>query len=377
MFKMILQVISIILLIFILSVIIFVKVAPQLGARSKGESLKKTEQSRNYHNGKFQNLVKTPMSGENTSILKNGLKFLKKGDEREPKTIVETIRFNKNDFLRADTGITISWFGHSSLIININGTIILTDPVFSEIASPVSFMGVKRFKYTNQFEVEDMPQIDVVLISHDHYDHLDYKTIKKIDSKTRKYYVSLGVAAHLIHWGVKEEKIVEMDWWESNQLNEKLQFISTPSRHFSGRAGYDKDYTLWSSWVIKTENASVYYCGDSGYGSHFKEIGEKYGPFDITFMECGQYNEGWPYIHMMPEQSVQAHIDLKGRIMIPIHWGKFNLSLHKWTEPVERAKNEAKRLKVNLINPVPGEIVRIETEILTEKPVEQEEIQNL
>lgn len=374
---MILQVISIILLIFILSVIIFVKVAPQLGARSKGESLKKTEQSRNYHNGKFQNLVKTPMSGENTSILKNGLKFLKKGDEREPKTIVETIRFNKNDFLRADTGITISWFGHSSLIININGTIILTDPVFSEIASPVSFMGVKRFKYTNQFEVEDMPQIDVVLISHDHYDHLDYKTIKKIDSKTRKYYVSLGVAAHLIHWGVKEEKIVEMDWWESNQLNEKLQFISTPSRHFSGRAGYDKDYTLWSSWVIKTENASVYYCGDSGYGSHFKEIGEKYGPFDITFMECGQYNEGWPYIHMMPEQSVQAHIDLKGRIMIPIHWGKFNLSLHKWTEPVERAKNEAKRLKVNLINPVPGEIVRIETEILTEKPVEQEEIQNL
>ncbi len=377
MFKMILQVISIILLIFILSVIIFVKVAPQLGARSKGESLKKTEQSRNYHNGKFQNLVKTPMSGENTSILKNGLKFLKKGDEREPKTIVETIRFNKNDFLRADTGITISWFGHSSLIININGTIILTDPVFSEIASPVSFMGVKRFKYTNQFEVEDMPQIDVVLISHDHYDHLDYKTIKKIDSKTRKYYVSLGVAAHLIHWGVKEEKIVEMDWWESNQLNEKLQFISTPSRHFSGRAGYDKDYTLWSSWVIKTENASVYYCGDSGYGSHFKEIGEKYGPFDITFMECGQYNEGWPYIHMMPEQSVQAHIDLKGKIMIPIHWGKFNLSLHKWTEPVERAKNEAKRLKVNLINPVPGEIVRIETEILTEKPVEQEEIQNL
>lgn len=374
---MILQVISIILLIFILSVIIFVKVAPQLGARSKGESLKKTEQSRNYHNGKFQNLVKTPMSGENTSILKNGLKFLKKGDEREPKTIVETIRFNKNDFLRADTGITISWFGHSSLIININGTIILTDPVFSEIASPVSFMGVKRFKYTNQFEVEDMPQIDVVLISHDHYDHLDYKTIKKIDSKTRKYYVSLGVAAHLIHWGVKEEKIVEMDWWESNQLNEKLQFISTPSRHFSGRAGYDKDYTLWSSWVIKTENASIYYCGDSGYGSHFKEIGEKYGPFDITFMECGQYNEGWPYIHMMPEQSVQAHIDLKGRIMIPIHWGKFNLSLHKWTEPVERAKNEAKRLKVNLINPVPGEIVRIETEILTEKPVEQEEIQNL
>jgi len=374
---MILQVISIILLIFILSVIIFVKVAPQLGARSKGESLKKTEQSRNYHNGKFQNLVKTPMSGENTSILKNGLKFLKKGDEREPKTIVETIRFNKNDFLRADTGITISWFGHSSLIININGTIILTDPVFSEIASPVSFMGVKRFKYTNQFEVEDMPQIDVVLISHDHYDHLDYKTIKKIDSKTRKYYVSLGVAAHLIHWGVKEEKIVEMDWWESNQLNEKLQFISTPSRHFSGRAGYDKDYTLWSSWVIKTENASIYYCGDSGYGSHFKEIGEKYGPFDITFMECGQYNEGWPYIHMMPEQSVQAHIDLKGRIMIPIHWGKFNLSLHKWTGPVERAKNEAKRLKVNLINPVPGEIVRIETEILTEKPVEQEEIQNL
>ncbi len=361
MLKMILQIISGVLLLFIISVIVFIKVAPQFGASSKDARLERILNSPNFNDGKFQNLVPTPMSGENTSMWKNGLKFLKKGGEREPNKVIETNKFDKEAFLKKDAGIAVAWFGHSSLILNINGTIILTDPVFSETASPVSFMGVKRFNYTNQFEVEDMPEIDVVLISHDHYDHLDYHTILKLKNKARKFYVPLGVAAHLIHWGIEEEKIVELDWWDKNELSDSLQFIATPSRHFSGRKGVDKDYTLWCSWVIKSNNSSVYYCGDSGYGDHFKQIGDKYGPFDLTLMECGQYNEGWPYIHMMPEQSVQAHVDLKGKTMIPIHWGKFNLSLHKWTEPIERAKKHAEVLSVELLSPIPGQIIEIGT----------------
>jgi len=144
-------------------------------------------------------------------------------------------------------------------------------------------------------------------------------------------------------------------------LSDSFQLIATPGRHFSGRKGFDKDNTLWCSWTIKSDSLSVFYCGDSGYGDHFRQIGEKYGPFDLTMMECGQYNEGWPYIHMMPEQSVQAHLDLGGKTMIPIHWGKFNLSLHKWTEPLERARKEADRLSVNLVSSKPGEIWNIRT----------------
>jgi len=361
MLKMILQIISGVLLLFIIAVIVFIKVAPQFGKSSEEARLDKILNSPNFKDGKFQNLVPTPMSGENTSMWKNGLKFLKKDGDREPNTVIETIKFDKEDFLKKDNGIAMAWFGHSSLILNINGTIILTDPVFSETASPVSFMGVKRFNYTNQFEVEDMPIIDVVLISHDHYDHLDYQTILKLKDKVKKFYVPLGVAAHLIHWGVAEEKIVELDWWDKTEWSDSLQFIATPSRHFSGRKGIDKDNTLWCSWVIKSGNSNVYYSGDSGYGDHFKQIGEKFGPFDLTMMECGQYNEGWPYIHMMPEQSVQAHVDLKGKTMVPIHWGKFNLSLHKWTEPLERAKKQAETLSVELLTPIPGQIIEIDT----------------
>ncbi len=359
---MILQIISGVLLLFAIAVIVFIKVAPQFGARSKNGRLDRIINSPNFKEGKFQNIVPTPMSGENTSMWKNGLKFMKKGNERQPNSVIETIKFDKEAFIKKTEGLSVAWFGHSSLILNVNGNIIITDPVFSQTASPVSFMGVKRFNYSNQFEVEDLPEIDVVLISHDHYDHLDYPTILKLKSKVKKFYVPLGVAAHLIRWGIDEEKIVELNWWDTSELNNSIQFIATPGRHFSGRKGVDKDSTLWCSWVIKSDNLSTFYCGDSGYGDHFKQIGEKFGPFDLTLMECGQYNEGWPYIHMMPEQSVQAHVDLKGKIMIPIHWGKFNLSLHKWTEPIERAKKEAEKLSVELLSPIPGAIVEIKTD---------------
>lgn len=359
---MIIQIIAGVLFLFILGVVVFIKTAPQFGARAEGEELQKILSSPNYRDGKFQNLVPTQMSGENTSMFGNMIKFMKGGENREPKVPLQTAKFDKNAFLNSHSGISYTWFGHSTVLINVNGKIILTDPVFSETASPVSFLGAKRFKYTNQFNVKQLPDLDAVLISHDHYDHLDYKTILKIKDKTKLFYVPLGVGAHLLRWGVDPDKIVELDWWDESEFDQYLKFIATPSRHFSGRAGVDKDYTLWCSWVIKTDTSSIYFSGDSGYEKHFKQIGEKYGPFDLTMIECGQYNEGWPYIHMMPEQSVQAHVDLNGKVMMPIHWGKFNLSLHQWTEPIERASKKAEELGVDLISPLPGEVVEIKTD---------------
>jgi L-ascorbate metabolism protein UlaG (beta-lactamase superfamily) len=353
------QIISGILLTIIFTVIFYVKLSPQFGAKSKGESLDRILNSPNFQEGKFQNLVPTTLAAPNTSMFKNGLKFMKTIKGQYPQKAIETIKFNKNDFVKPSDDVKICWLGHSCLIMNIDGKIILTDPVFSEKASPVSFAGVKRFEYTNQYDVDDMPQIDLLLISHDHYDHLDYKTIKRLSTQVSKFCVPLGVAAHLMHWGVPKSKIIELDWSECTNEIQGMEIFATPSRHFSGRAGVDRDNTLWCSFVIKTEKFNVFFCGDSGYGDHFKEIGKNYGPFDLTLMECGQYNEGWPFIHMNPEESVKAHIDLKGQTMLPIHWGKFKLSLHTWTEPIERAKKEAERLNVKLINSLLGEIFMV------------------
>jgi len=194
------------------------------------------------------------------------------------------------------------------------------------------------------------------LISHDHYDHLDYWSITKLKDNVKKFYVPLGVAAHLKAWGVEEVKIVEMDWWEEVKF-EELVFACAPARHFSGRGLTNKDSTLWCSWVVKGDNANIFFSGDTGYNEGFKKIGEKYGPFDLTLLECGQYNEGWAEIHMMPEQTVQAHIDLRGKLLMPIHWAAFKLSVHPWQEPVERLLAKANSLGVKVTTPKIGEPV--------------------
>ena len=222
-----------------------------------------------------------------------------------------------------------------------------------------SFMGPQAFPYSNVYSLEDLPEIDAVLISHDHYDHLDYETFLKLKSKVDKFFVPLGLAAHLERWGVPSENITELDWWDEVQFDENLLFAAVPMRHFSGRGVTDRSKTLWAGWVIKGKNSSVIHTGDSGYGDHFKEIGNKYGPFDLTMVECGQYNKDWKFIHMMPEETVQAHIDLKGKYLLPIHWGRFKLALHSWTDPIVRATAEAKKMNVELISPVAGQIVSL------------------
>jgi L-ascorbate metabolism protein UlaG (beta-lactamase superfamily) len=353
---MFLKIILLAVFLIILGVIMILNRAPQFGHRTRGDLKVNIKNSANYIKGKFQNLCPTPMAAEKTSMLQNGLKFLTKSNNRHPNQPIETFKFDKEKFLAETKGFKWAWFGHSSLIFNIQGKIILIDPVFSKRASPFSWIGVSRFEYTHQYSVNDMPEIDLLLISHDHYDHLDYKTILNIHGKVKKFFVPLGVAAHLKHWGVAASKISEFGWWEANSSIEGLEIISAPARHFSGRAGFDKDYTLWCSWIILTENLKIYYSGDSGYDNHFSETAVKYGPFDICFMECGQYNDGWPYIHMMPEESVKASLDLKAGLSVPVHWGKFSLSLHSWTEPIERAKKEAQKHGVKLFVARQGEV---------------------
>jgi L-ascorbate metabolism protein UlaG (beta-lactamase superfamily) len=342
------------LLFVIASIALYVKFAAQFGSRAKGARLNRIHHSPNFVGGKFRNTVPTTLAAPDTIMLKNGIKFFKKIPLQYPENKIETAVFDKKGFIQGLEGIKACWFGHSTVILNVNGKIILTDPVFSLRASPFSFMGIKSFDYSNNYSINDLPELDLVLISHDHYDHLDYKTIIAIESKVKMFCVPLGVGSHLLRWGVAESKIIELDWGESTDKVSGLNLFSTVARHFSGRAGIDKDSTLWCSWVIKSGSHRVFFCGDSGYGEHFKRIGQEHGPFDLTLMECGQYNEGWPFIHMNPEESVQAHIDLQGKSMLAIHWGKFKLSLHTWMEPIERARKEADRKNVNLLNPMQG-----------------------
>ena len=255
----------------------------------------------------------------------------------------------------ADPNMRVTWFGHSTCLIQIDGQTLLTDPMFGDRASPFSFVGPKKFATEIDFQPQDIPEkIDVVLISHDHYDHLDKPTIQALKEKVDTFYVPLGVAAHLVSWGVPEERIVELDWWEEISHG-PLTLVATPSQHFSGRGFTNRNTSLWASWVVIGSKERFFFSGDSGYFEGFKQIGDTYGPFDLTMLESGAYNEAWADIHMMPEETVQAHKDLRGNILLPIHWAKFNLALHPWQEPIQRLLNNAGDLSVEVVTPRIGE----------------------
>ncbi|GAA5221921.1 MBL fold metallo-hydrolase [Membranihabitans marinus] len=259
------------------------------------------------------------------------------------------------------------WYGHSSFLLQMDGKNMLIDPMFSEVAAPHPWLGSKRFNSEFPLEVEKLPQIDAVIFSHDHYDHLDYQSVLKLKNKTLRFIVPLGVGVHLEAWGVSSNKIIEMDWWEETQID-SLKFVCTPAQHFSGRKLNNRQSTLWSSWVIQSATENIYFSGDSGYAPFFSEIGEKYGPFDIALLECGQYNELWPDVHMMPEETAQAGLDLKANKIMPIHWAGFKLAFHTWTDPIERILAKAKELNIQVINPEIGHeiIVKDSTQTFAE-----------
>lgn len=243
--------------------------------------------------------------------------------------------------------------GHSSVMMKLDGKLVMTDPVFSDRASPVQWMGPKRFHPT-PISLQGLPDIDVVVISHDHYDHLDKGAVKVLAGKVGTFLVPLRVGALLEKWGVDKAKIIELNWWESATVAD-IEFTLTPTQHFSGRGLLDRDQTLWGSWVINASDKKVFFSGDSGYFNGFKEIGERFGPFDLTMVETGAYNSLWADIHMFPEQSVQAHIDLQGKVMMPIHNSTFDLSMHDWQDPMEQALTISKERDVQMVSPVMGE----------------------
>jgi L-ascorbate metabolism protein UlaG (beta-lactamase superfamily) len=249
----------------------------------------------------------------------------------------------------------LTWFGHSAVLLEIDSVKIFIDPMLGLHAGPVPLISPKRYNEELPIAIEKLPFIDIVLISHDHYDHLDYGSILKLKDKVGKFFVPLGVGAHLRAWGVKPELITELNWWQEAQHN-SFTFICAPARHFSGR-GFTNNLTLWSSWIIKSSREQLYFSGDSGYGPHFKEIGEKYGPMDFVMMECGQYNERWASIHMMPEETVQATLDVQGKVLLPIHWGAFTLAMHGWDDPINRVTAAAQRLNVPIRTPKIGQMI--------------------
>lgn len=343
------------LLLVIGSAILFAVCAPQLGAVVKHD---RTNTSPNYRDGKFHNTVTTTMKTISPEMWEATKEQFTGKQIRVPKVELPTVAVDPTSIGKAEE-TRVTWLGHSTLLIEIDGKVLLTDPVFSDRASPFSFMGPKRFPAKAPLKPHDVPYIDAVLISHDHYDHLDHQSILQLKEKTERFYVPLGVGGHLERWGVDSNKIVEFDWWQEQQVK-GLTLVLTPTCHFSGR-GLRRDRTLWGSWVIAGKSERLFFGGDSGFFSGFKEIGDKYGPFDLTMLESGAYNVAWSEIHMMPEETVQAHIDLKGKLLMPIHWGKFSLSTHNWFEPIERLLAAAEQYQVTVSAPVQGESVAPQT----------------
>ena len=313
--------------------------------------LTKIEKSENFREGKFRNYVPWDEPGV-LSWMKTGLDWIFSKEERVPKIElplepVDLSKFNR----QSDNILNVTWLGHSSLMINIDGFKILVDPV---LETKVSFFGPTHYNGDVPLNIHELPDINLVLITHNHYDHLNKFSIQLIKDKTDKFITPLAVGAELEGWGVSRDKITELDWWEEISVFDSLIISLTPTQHFSGRSMTDRNETLWGSYVVTAPNHKIYLCGDSGYSDSFKKIGEKYGPFDMTFLECGAYNEKWHHIHMFPEETVQAHLDLKGKVLQPIHWGTFNLSLHAWDEPMERFIKAAELKDINYAIPVVG-----------------------
>ncbi len=254
-----------------------------------------------------------------------------------------------------DSGLRITWMGHSCTLVEIDGQRVLFDPIFMGRASPLDWVGPDRW-YAPPIALERMPTVDAVVISHDHYDHLSYPTIQAIKGWNTRFIAPLGVGAHLVYWGVPEARVTEVDWWDEVQLGD-LRVVATPSRHASGRHLFDQNRTLWSSYALVGPQHRVFYSGDTGLFPGFTDIGSRLGPFDVTMIEIGAYNQGWPDWHMGPEQAVRAHRMLRGSVLLPVHWGLWDLAFHGWTEPAERVVVAAQKAGVTLAMPRPGESI--------------------
>lgn len=315
--------------------------------------------SSDHYNGKiFLNPVPTEVMGKGS--FKRILKlYTQKHPNRTPAKPLGPFKTDLSVFNQStDDTVRVTWLGHSSNLLEIDGKKFLTDPLWYRRASPFTAVGPKRF-FNNPISINELPAIDYILLSHDHYDHLDKKSILHLLSKGVKLITMLGVGKRLINWGADKNLVTELDWWQQIEVGNGFTITALPGRHFSGRWLTDRFSTLWGSFAIKGPLHNVYFGADSGYYDGFKKIGDRLGPFDLTMLDSGAYNKEWESIHMGPENAVQANIDLKGKLLMPIHWGTFNLAFHPWKEPAERAVKAAAINNVPLLLPAPGQTVDI------------------
>ena len=330
---------------------------PQFGAAASGERLARMRANAHFHDGRFVNdLPPARYTFADVRALVVG-QFV--GDEtRVPPVPIPVVRIASNALKTAAPapGLRAFWIGHASVYVELDGVRILIDPMFSEYASPFD-IGPKRF-HPPPLRLADLPVIDAVLITHDHYDHLDMRTVQRLAQRGSTFFVPLGIGAHLQAWGVPDAQIRDLEWWQEAELR-GVRIVSTPSRHYSGRGLTDKNSTLWTSWSVIGSKHRFYVSGDTGYSDHFARIGERFGPFDMAFMKIGAYGPGAPWldIHMSPEDAVRAHRAIRGRRMFPVHWGTFNLAFHDWNEPVRRTVAAAAANQVELVTPRVGEMV--------------------
>ncbi|ASK33296.1 hydrolase [Alcanivorax sp. N3-2A] len=311
-------------------------------------------QSPQHHDGRFHNPAPRPAMGWWQGLKLAWTFLFAKPAGTVPDRPIPVRSLTRVELEAAPNG-SLYRLGHSTVLLKLNGRYWLTDPVFSERASPVQWAGPARF-HKPPIDLDALPPIAGVILSHNHYDHLDRDAVRRLADKARRFIAPLGVGDQLVRWGVDPAKVEQLDWWQSTEV-EGLRLTATPAQHFSGRGLADGDRSLWASWVIQAGDLRVFFSGDSGYFDDFKAIGDAYGPFDLTLMETGAYDPRWAFVHMQPEQTLQAHLDLRGRWLLPIHNGTFDLAMHPWEQPFERITALASERRVSLSTPVMGERV--------------------
>lgn len=338
---------------------------PKFGKSPTGKRLERIKQSPNFKDGKFQNIHFTPYVTEGYSISSVTYDFAFTTFPRTgPTDAIPHIKTNLKTLPIKEN--VLVWFGHSSYFIQLNGKRFLIDPVFSRNASPVPNSN-RSFKGTDVYSADDMPEIDYLLISHDHYDHLDYETVMKLKPKIKQVVCGLGVGEHFEHWNFDTSKIIEKDWNEKVLIADDFTLHTATARHFSGR-GFTRNNTLWISYVLETPDFKMYLGGDSGYDTHFEETGEKFDGFDFAILENGQYNKAWHEIHLLPEEVLKATQDLKAKRLMPVHSSKFKLAFHPWDEPLAQISELNKSYNIPLVTPLIGEIVNLKDSTQQFKP---------